>query len=40
MLKQVYVSVIESRMMTGVEIWRLDEDGRKLGKCMRCSVKE
>jgi hypothetical protein len=32
MLEQLYVSLIESRMMTGVEIWGLDDGWREIGK--------
>jgi hypothetical protein len=31
-LEQLYVSLIESRMMTGVEIWGLDDGWREIGK--------
>jgi hypothetical protein len=31
-LEQLYVSLIESRMMTGVEIWGLDDGWRETGK--------
>jgi hypothetical protein len=31
-LEQLYVSLIESRMMTGAEIWGLDDGWREMGK--------
>jgi hypothetical protein len=31
-IKQLYVSIIESRMMIGVEIWELDDGWREIGK--------
>jgi hypothetical protein len=31
-LEQLYVSLIESRMMTGIEIWGLDDGWREIGK--------
>jgi hypothetical protein len=39
-LEQLYVSLIESRMMTWVEIWGLDDGWRKQGKFMTCFAKE
>jgi hypothetical protein len=39
-LEQLYVSLIESRMMTGVEIWGLDDGWREIGKVheMFCKI--
>jgi hypothetical protein len=31
-LEQLYVTLVESRMMTGVEIWGLDDGWRGIGK--------
>jgi hypothetical protein len=31
-LEHLYVSLIESRMMSGVEIWGLDDEWREIGK--------